>query len=116
MENVEPLSPMAPALKMPPPSKAALPETVQPLSVSVPWLRMPPPKRSQEATDEADATPLPLLIVRPLRVTMVFWATSNTRDGGGDFPRVAGLLPLMVSWPAPGPWIVRFLVRPSSPL
>ena len=22
----------------------------------------------------------------------------------------------MVSWPAPGPWIVRFLVRSSSPL
>jgi len=25
-------------------------------------------------------------------------------------------LPLMVSWPAPGPWIVRFLARFSSPL
>ena len=66
---------------MPPPYVAELPDTVQLLTVSVPWLRMPPPKSSPGATDEEDARPSPLLIVRPLRVTVTFWAISNTREG-----------------------------------
>src|SRR3954468_5627232 len=82
-----------PALEMPPPLAAALPDTGQPLPVSVPRLRMPPPE--------------PLLIVRPARVTVTPWAASKTREE---------LFPLMVRWPAPGPWIVRVLVRSSSPL
>src|SRR5260370_24477313 len=61
---------------------------------------MPPPPAPEAA---------PLLIVRPRRVTgfATVEATSNTREA---------LLPLTVSWPAPGPAMVRFFLMSSSPL
>src|SRR6266481_890408 len=63
---------------------------------------MPPPLKVVEPLAE------PLLIVRPLRVTdFVDFATSNTREA---------LLPLTVSWPAPGPAMVTLWLMSSSPL
>src|SRR5713101_7513161 len=63
---------------------------------------MPPPLKVVEPLAE------PLLIVRPLRVTdFVDFATSNTREA---------LLPLTVSWPAPGPAMVTLCLMSSSPL
>src|SRR5437899_717347 len=63
---------------------------------------MPPPLKVVEPLAE------PLLIVRPLRVTdFVDFATSNTREA---------LLPLTVSWPAPGPAMVTLWLMSTSPL
>src|SRR5579859_3851366 len=94
---VQPLTVSAPELLMPPPALAPLLSAmVQPLIVSVVWLRMPSP-----------VGPAPWLIVRPLRTTGWLALTSNTRETRP---------PLIVSCPAPGPWIVRPMLMASSPL
>ena len=76
-------------LKMPPPSLAEFPETELLLIVSVPKLAMPPP---------SETVALPLVSVSPAIVTLPAASTSKIRDV---------LLPLIVSWLAPSPLIVR---------
>src|SRR3954451_20206029 len=77
-DSVQPLTVrLGPVLKMAPPEPfgAALPDTVQLLTVRFTKFSMAPPPRPSRAT--------PLVIVRPLRVTLMpldcVWPTWNTR-------------------------------------
>src|SRR5436190_10301580 len=79
---------------------APLLNTVLLLRASVPLLRMPPP-------EPPFAAPQPRVMVRPLRLTVAPWATSNTREVS---------LALTDSWPVLGPWIVTLLASASWPL
>jgi hypothetical protein len=81
----------------PPPRPALLPVRVLLSSVSEPSLSMPAPKSAT----------LPPAMVRPEMVTLVPAKVWKTRWA---------LPPLTVIVPAPGSWMVRFLVTASSPL
>ena len=107
-ESVLPVTEIvAPSLSMAPPNAAELPERVTPLTVSVPRLRMAPPSPSRPAEPLGLlATPLPLMMFRLTRLTVVPAATSNTREEPP--PLTVGVREGTLS-------MVTFLFRKSSP-